>query len=93
MLFRSLKNKDETEVIIVTLPEATPVFEALRLKEDLKRAEINNKWWIINQSLYVNDVKNSLLKTRARSEKEWIDRVNDISKGNYIIVPWNSEDK
>ena len=92
-LLPRLKNKDETEVIIVTLPEATPVFEALRLKEDLKRAEINNKWWIINQSLYVNDVKNSLLKTRARSEKEWIDRVNDISKGNYIIVPWNSEDK
>ncbi len=30
---------DETEVIIITLPEATPVYEALRLEEDLNRAE------------------------------------------------------
>ena len=42
---------DETEVLIVTLPEATPVYEALRLEDDLKRAGIAAKWWIVNQSL------------------------------------------
>lgn len=31
---------DETEVVIVTLAEATPVYEALRLEDDLKRAKI-----------------------------------------------------
>lgn len=31
---------DETEVLIVTLPEATPVYEALRLEDDLQRAGI-----------------------------------------------------
>lgn len=90
-LLPRLKNKNETEVIIVTLPETTPVFEALRLKEDLKRAEINNKWWIINQSLFISDVENNLLKARAKSEKEWIDKVNNISDGNYAIVPWDGE--
>lgn len=90
-LLPRLKNKNETEVIIVTLPETTPVFEALRLKEDLKRAEINNKWWIINQSLFISDVENNLLKARAKSEKEWIDKVNNISDGNYVIVPWDGE--
>lgn len=92
-LLPRLKNKEETEVIIVTLPETTPVFEALRLKEDLERAEINNKWWVINQSLYVSGIKNNLLKARARSEKEWIDKVEEISKGNFVIIPWNDEDK
>lgn len=90
-LLPRLKNKNETEVIIVTLPETTPVFEALRLKEDLKRAEINNKWWIINQSLFISDVENNLLKAKAKSEKEWIDKVANISKSNYVIVPWDGE--
>ncbi len=40
-LLPRLKNSAETEVIIVTLPETTPVYEALRLEEDLKRANIN----------------------------------------------------
>lgn len=42
----------ETEVIIVTLPEATPVYEALRLEEDLNRANIATKSWLVNSSLY-----------------------------------------
>ncbi len=41
-----LKDKELTEVIIMTLPEATPVYEATRLQEDLNRAGIYSKWWI-----------------------------------------------
>lgn len=41
---------EETEVIIVTLPEATPIYEALRLEDDLKRAGLSANWWVINQS-------------------------------------------
>ena len=50
-LLPRLKNKNETEVVIVALPEATPYFEAYRLEEDLNRADIDNKWWVINASL------------------------------------------
>lgn len=32
-LLPRLKNSAETEVVIVTLPEATPVYEAMRLEE------------------------------------------------------------
>lgn len=42
---------DETEVIIVTLAEATPVYEPLRLEEDLKRAKLDANWWVINHSV------------------------------------------
>ncbi|MBU3188500.1 ACR3 family arsenite efflux transporter [Clostridium bowmanii] len=50
-LLPRLRNADETEVIIVTLAEATPVYEAMRLEEDLIRAKISTKWWVINSSL------------------------------------------
>ncbi|WP_349947926.1 ArsA-related P-loop ATPase [Lacrimispora sp. BS-2] len=35
---------DKTKVLIVTLPEAPPVYEALRLEDDLKRAGISTQW-------------------------------------------------
>ena len=50
-LLPRLRDKNETEVVIVALPEATPVVEAERLQKDLKRVGINNKWWVVNQSL------------------------------------------
>ena len=43
-LLPRLRNPKETEVVIVTLPETTPVFEAERLQQDLHRAGIENKW-------------------------------------------------
>jgi arsenite/tail-anchored protein-transporting ATPase len=87
-LLPRLRNESETEVVIVTLPETTPVFEAERLQDDLKRAGILNKWWVVNQSLLITDVKSSMLVTKAHSEKEWINRVNEISGGNFVVIPW-----
>ena len=52
-LLPQLRNANETEVVIVTLAETTPVFEAMRLEEDLHRAGIHSKWWVVNSSLYV----------------------------------------
>ncbi len=47
-LLPRLRNTDETEVIIVTLVEATPVYEAMCLEEDSVQAKIATKWWVIN---------------------------------------------
>ena len=55
----------ETEVVIVALPEATPIYEALRLEDDLKRAQIAANWWVINQSFYQAETTNILLKAKA----------------------------
>ena len=60
-LLPRLRDDQQTEVVIVALPEATPVFEAMRLRDDLKRAGINNKWWIVNQCLSMTDTKNPML--------------------------------
>lgn len=83
---------EETEVIIVTLPEATPVYEALRLEEDLKRAQILTKWWVINQSLYQSQTSNQLLKAKAENEVEWIDRVDQHTNGSFALLAWKAEE-
>ncbi len=91
-LLPRLHNSDETEVIIVTLPEATPVYEAKRLETDLKRAKINNKWWIINSSLYQTKTTNSMLSAKASNEIEWINKVDDHAKGNFAVIAWQAEE-
>ena len=91
-LLPRLRDKKETAVVIVTLAEATPVYEAMRLQADLKRAGIHNKWWIINHSMLKTGTKSPLLKIKAVGEIPWINKVNEISKGNFAIIPWKSEE-
>jgi len=91
-LLPRLRDEKETEVVIVTLPEATPVYEAMRLREDLTRAGINNKWWIINSSLLMTNTQSPLLKTKSLGEIPWINKVDGISQGNFAVVPWKGEE-
>lgn len=91
-LLPRLRNPEETEVIIVTLAEATPVYEAMRLEEDLKRAKINTKWWVINASLYRTGTTNKLLSAKASNEIEWMNKVDIHSKGNFAIISWSPDD-
>ena len=91
-LLPRLRNADETAVIIVTLAETTPVFEAMRLEEDLKRAEIATKWWVINSSLYATETSNQLLKAKASHEIEWINKVDELSHGHFAVIRWSAED-
>ncbi len=91
-LLPKLKDNSMTEVVIVTLPEATPVYEAVRLKEDLDRAQIYNKWWVINSSLYKAGVTNKILKVKALNEVKWINKVNEVSRERFAIIDWKSEE-
>ncbi|KJR46394.1 Arsenical pump-driving ATPase [Desulfosporosinus sp. I2] len=91
-LLPRLRNADETEVIIVTLAEATPVYEAMRLEEDLKRAGIATKWWIINSSLYQTGTTNQLLSAKASNEIEWINKVDKHSDGNFAVIAWSADE-
>ena len=91
-LLSRLKDTSETEVIIVTLPETTPVYEAIRLEEDLQRAEIPVKWWVVNSSLYQTGTANKLLMAKASNEVEWINKVDARTNGNFAVIPWNAHD-
>jgi len=87
-LLPRLRDAKQTEVIIVSLPEATPVFEAERLREDLSRAGIHNKWWVVNQCLSMTNTQNPLLIARATAEYQWLEKVKKISQGNFVALPW-----
>jgi arsenite-transporting ATPase len=91
-LLPRLRNKNETEVIIVTLAETTPVYEALRLEEDLKRAGIAAKWWVINSSLYRTGTTNHLLSAKASNEIEWINKVDAHANGNFAVISWRPDE-
>lgn len=91
-LLPKLRNEKETEVIIVTLAETTPVYEAMRLQNDLNRAGIHSKWWVINSSFYAANTTNRILKAKANNEVQWVNKVNEISKGNFAIIEWIPEE-
>lgn len=92
-LLPRLRNPEETGVVIVTLAEATPVLEAARLQEDLKRAGIDPKWWVINQSLAATDTTDPVLSGRAISEVKWIAKVNNELASKCAVIPWLQEEK
>ena len=77
-------------MIIVTLPEATPVYEAERLEDDLKRAQIGVKWWVVNQSFNGLDTTNPSLRAKAAHEAAWINRVDRRSGGHEALIPWKT---
>lgn len=92
-LLPRIRNPKETAVVIVTLAEATPVLEASRLQDDLRRADIHPKWWVINQSLSATNTKDPVLKLKALAENKWIQNVNEKLAEKCAIIPWLHEEK
>ncbi len=90
-LLPRLRDEKQTEVVIVTLPEATPVFEAQRLQEDLQRAGIKDKWWVVNQCLALNTSDDPFFKAKASEEIKWIEKVNELSQGNEVLIEWKGK--
>ncbi|MEQ8201103.1 MAG: arsenical pump-driving ATPase [Syntrophomonadaceae bacterium] len=87
-LLPRLRDENQADVVIVTLPEATPVWEAQRLREELYRAGIHNKWWVVNQSLFLTNTSDPMLLARAEAEIPWLFRIKEISKDKFVAIPW-----
>ena len=90
-LLPQLRNPDFTRILIVTLPEATPVHEAARLQEDLERAGITPYAWVINQSFCVTGTKDSVLAARGRLEHRYISEVRDTLASRIALISWQIE--
>ena len=82
-----LQDPAQTKILIVTLPETTPVLEAAHLQNDLQRAGIEPWGWIINSSLAAAKTHQPLLQARAQSEREQIAKVRDELSKRYAVVP------
>ena len=90
-LLPRLRDPRFSRVLIVTLPEATPVHEAAALQRDLERAGIRPYAWVINQSLSPLSLRDPVLKTRRGYERPFIDEVCGTLAERTVLVPWEAD--
>jgi len=83
-----LRDPNFTRVLLVTLPEATPVHEAARLESDLARAQIRPFAWVINQALTPIKTTDNVLVRRRANERVYIDEVTGGWAERVALVPW-----
>ena len=82
-----LRDPKYTKVLIVTLPESTPVHEAAYLQNDLKRAGISTYAWVINQSLTPCQVTDPFLKGKRLREARYLREVRESLAEKVVLVP------
>ena len=90
-LLPRLRDKQLTRVLIVTLPEATPVHEAAQLQRDLRRAEIEPYAWVINNCLSPLTVVDRLLVERQHHEARFIREVVNEYAQRTALISWQME--
>jgi arsenite/tail-anchored protein-transporting ATPase len=90
-LIPRLRDAEFTRIVIVTLPEATPVHEAERLQADLRRAGIDPFAWVVNQSLLPIATHDPVLAARRQSERPYLDEVSNRLAARSALVPWLPE--
>jgi arsenite-transporting ATPase len=90
-LLPRLRDPEFTRVLLVTLPEATPVHEAARLQDDLQRAGIKPYAWIVNQSFAGDGFRDPVLAERGSREAPYIAEVRDRLATRFAVIPWKPE--
>ena len=90
-LLRRLADPGFTSVLVVTVPEATPVHEAVALQADLRRAGIEPAAWVVNQSLAAADVTDPLLASRAAAEVDVLDEIAAHNTGPTVVLAMLAE--
>jgi arsenite-transporting ATPase len=86
-LLPRLRDPEYTRVLLVTLPEATPIHEAMHLERDLVRAGIHPFAWIVNQSLTPLRLEDPVLRSRQAQEARHLREVAEHSD-HVVIEPW-----
>jgi arsenite-transporting ATPase len=77
-----------TRVVVVTLPETTPVSQAAALQEDLRRAHVEPFAWIVNRSLAASGTRDPLLTARLEGERRQFARIAAGLAQQVFVVPW-----
>jgi arsenite-transporting ATPase len=83
-----LQDAAYTRVILVTLPEVTPVSQAAALQEDLRRARIEPYAWVLNKSVLAAGTRDPLLAARLAGERRQIDRMASGLARRLFTLPW-----
>ncbi len=89
-----LQDADFAKILLVALPETTPMREAESLQNDLKRAGIVPYAWIVNQCLSaITHLKDPILQKRAASEIGIIDIIREKLSSRTYGIPFLPEEK
>jgi arsenite/tail-anchored protein-transporting ATPase len=92
--YMALQDQALSKIILVSLPETTPMREAASLQDDLKRAAIKPYAWLINQCLsMVSGLVDPLLKSRANAEIEVINAIKSNYSEKTFGIPFIAEKK
>lgn len=92
--YMSLQDQTLSKIILVSLPETTPMREAGDLQNDLKRAGIQPYAWLINQSLsMLTGISDPLLKSRASAETQVIETIKGTYSERTFGIPFIAEKK
>jgi len=91
LLAQRLRDPDYARLLLVTLAESTPVAEAARLQDDVRRAGIEPHGWIINARLADHDTTHPVLQTRANAEARHAARVADLAEGRVWGIDWQAD--
>ena len=83
-----LQDASYTRIILVTLPEVTPVSQAAALQDDLRRAGIEPFAWVLNKSLLAADTNDPLLAARMSGERRQVERLSAGLAGRLFALPW-----
>jgi arsenite-transporting ATPase len=85
--YMALQDGDFAKILLIALPETTPMREAEALQKDLNRAGIVPYGWVINQCLSaVKNIKDPLLKKRAANEGAIVKNIKEnLTKRTYIL--------
>jgi arsenite-transporting ATPase len=90
-LLPRLRDPEYTRVILVALPEATPVHEAARLQADLRRAGIEPWAWVVNQCFGLTGTTDPVLKAKAAREEAYIDEVRNQHAHRMALISWQEQ--
>jgi arsenite-transporting ATPase len=85
-----LQDGTYTKIILVTLPEITPVSQAAALQDDLRRANVEPYAWVINQSVLAAGTRDPLLEARMAGERKQMRRVAEGLAARLFVVPWRT---
>jgi arsenite-transporting ATPase len=83
-----LQDPAYTKIILVTLPEVTPVSQAAALQEDLRRARIEPYAWVLNKSVLAAGTSDALLASRLGGEVRQMERLAAGLAKRIFTVPW-----
>lgn len=86
-----LQDAQMTRVILVTLPEVTPVSQASALQDDLRRAHIEPWAWVINKSVAATGTADPLLQARLVGEIRQTERIAQGLARRTFVLPWLPE--